>query len=190
MSHHRNSQKRFYVPGASYFITGVTKNRLPYFEEEIFCEIFAENLKICQKFKDFDLHAWFLGYDHFHLLMTPTGKNNISEIMRSLKTNTSCDINRIMNPNFEGEVTTPRLQEIYGRRPHFFDLKKKFIQKYPNSTQNPFPIFRWQQSFHDHVIRNGEDFLNHMNYIAGNPLKHNMPEDWRWVFVDDDIDLG
>lgn len=180
MKQHRNSQKRFYLQDHAYFVTGVTQDRFRYFKEEIFCEVFLENLRMGQEMKGFALHGWFLGYDHFHLLVTSRDKANISEIMRSLKSNVSCDINRIMNPTLEGEVTAPRLQGIYGNRMKFFDLKTQFHQKYSTPHTIPFPKFQWQRSFHDHVIRNEKDFENHMKYIEKNPLKHAMPEGWRW----------
>jgi len=41
---HRNFQKRFYNKGYIYFITTNTDKRFPFFEEEIFCELFIENL--------------------------------------------------------------------------------------------------------------------------------------------------
>lgn len=185
---HRNSQKRFYGKDYTYFVTVVTQNRIPYFEEKIFCEIFYENLRICIEMKAFVLHGWFLGYDHFHMLVTPGEKANISEIMRSLKTNVSCDINRIMT--FESEVTAPRfqvgylppprLQEIYRHRPDFFQLYSKFHQKYPHEHMIPYPKFKWLKSFHDHVIRDERDFETHMRYIEYNPIKHKMPEGWKW----------
>lgn len=109
MVFHRNSQKRYYVEGASYFLTGVTKKRFYYFEEEIFCEVFWENLKICRILKEFELNGWFLGFDHFHLLMKPRGKFNISKIMQFLKRHVSRNINEIMN--FEGDIGQCRLRE-------------------------------------------------------------------------------
>ncbi len=187
MTLHRNSQKRFYLDDHAYFVTGVTQSRIRYFEEEVFCEVFLENLKLCQELKGFELHGWFLGYDHFHLLITPKGKWNISEIMKSIKGNSSCDINRIMMPEiFEGEVPEPRLQisrlkEIYGNgRKKFFDLKTQFHQKYPKPHLIPFSKFKWQRSFHDHVIRDERDFEGHIKYIEYNPIKHKMPEGWKW----------
>jgi len=187
MREYRNSQKRFYNEGYTYFVTGVTKNRHPYFKEELFCEVFWENLKLCSKLKDFILHGWFLGLDHFHLLVTSMGDFNISQIMHNLKLNVSRDINRIMSHPpviIEGEVTLPRLQLsrlqwIYRNRPNFFKQRSQFHQKHPNPIL-PFPKFQWQKSFHDHVIRNEKDFETHMRYIEYNLIKHEMPEKWKW----------
>jgi len=41
---HRHSQKRFYGEGKIYFITTNTFKRFPYFKEDLFCELFIENL--------------------------------------------------------------------------------------------------------------------------------------------------
>ena len=32
-----------------------------------------------------------------------------------------------------------------------------------------YPLFEWQRSFHDHIIRNEKTYLNIMNYITTNP---------------------
>ncbi|OGY45056.1 MAG: hypothetical protein A3J62_01985 [Candidatus Buchananbacteria bacterium RIFCSPHIGHO2_02_FULL_38_8] len=41
------------------------------------------------------------------------------------------------------------------------------------SRQNPV----WQKSFYDHAIRNKQDFIEKLNYIHNNPLKHNITND-------------
>lgn len=38
----------------------------------------------------------------------------------------------------------------------------------------------WQPRFHDHIIRNEDDFENHFEYIRYNPIKNNLPKNWRW----------
>ena len=46
--------------------------------------------------------------------------------------------------------------------------------------------FQWQKSFYDHVIRGEQDFLQHLNYIFGNAVKHKLTteaEDWPWMWV-------
>ena len=35
----------------------------------------------------------------------------------------------------------------------------------------------WQHRFWDHIIRNQEDFNNHINYIHYNPVKHGITTD-------------
>lgn len=93
---HRNSQKRYYDDYV-YFITCNTLEKFPYFQESVLYELRIEELAICKEIKQFHLYAFCLNYDHFHLLVEPNNKvANISEIMRSLKTNSSRNINRIL----------------------------------------------------------------------------------------------
>ena len=51
MLKHRNAQKRIYFKDAVYFIACKTKDNFPYFKERIFCEVFLENLRICESLK-------------------------------------------------------------------------------------------------------------------------------------------
>ena len=60
-------------------------------------------------------------------------------------------------------------------------LKNRFRFKYPNG--HPFLKFQWQDSFHDHYIRNDLDFNDKLDYIAYNPDKHGLPHDWPYVFT-------
>lgn len=41
----------------------------------------------------------------------------------------------------------------------------------------------WQRRFFDHLIRDEDDFIAHMDYLHYNPVKHghvNCPGDWPW----------
>jgi REP element-mobilizing transposase RayT len=176
---HRDSQRRYYVDGGIYFVTCKTSDNYPFFREQVFCDLFVENLRVCKELKQFKLFAWVLVYDHFHLLVRPNDKNNISEIMRSLKTSVSCDINRTIFP--EGAVPAPRLRMIYQNKLNIFDYQNQFLKKHP--TQNPHPTFRWQKSYYDHITRNDTDFGYHFEYIKWNPVKHKMSDDWPYVFT-------
>jgi REP element-mobilizing transposase RayT len=193
MKLHRNSQKRIYFKDAVYFITCKTHSNYPYFRERIFCDLFVENLRICRRLKGFSLYGWVLNFDHFHLLVRPSDEFNISKIMKSLKENVSCDVNRILFP--EGatpasrlqipasrlQIPASRLQVIYENKFDISDYKIRFKQQYPH--KHPFPKFLWQKSFFDHYVRNDSDFAYHMDYIAYNPEKHGLPANWPYVYT-------
>ena len=178
MLKHRNSQKRIYFKDACYFISCKTHNNFPYFRKRIFCDLFMENLRICKQLKGFLLYGWVLLHDHFHLMVQPGDDFNVSKIMKSLKENSSYMINEIMKP--EGATLTSRLlQKINNNHFDFTNFQSKFHQKYP--FNHPFSKFRWQKSFHDHYIRNENDFDYHMEYIAYNPVKHQLPTNWPYI---------
>jgi len=81
MNLHRNSQKRYYFENAIYFITTKTYKGYPYFNEDLFCEIFVEELFFCQKLKSFKIYGYKVNPDHVHLLIKPHIKHNYSKIM-------------------------------------------------------------------------------------------------------------
>lgn len=191
------NQKRIHIPGEIYFVTCKTQNNYPYFEEEVFCKLWIEELRICKEIKECELYAFSLLLEHFHMMVKPGEKYNISKIMHCLKRNFSRDINKIINPTPGGEVPKPRREDTQPRRddapycdnhrhdhPHGEDmdlrllvLKNKFLQKY--GTHHNFPPFQWQRSFYDHYIRDETDFENHYDYILNNPHKHGLGPKWK-----------
>jgi putative transposase len=76
--------KRYYIPGATVFIVGVTKNRIPYFDEVQNIDLFQEILEKTRQKYSVELPALVILPDHFHLLLRPVGCN-FSEIMQSFK---------------------------------------------------------------------------------------------------------
>lgn len=182
---HRNSQKRFIELGYVYFVTGKTFHNFPYFEEDIFCELWIEELKLCKELKKFKLYGFCLLYDHFHMVVKPGNEFDISKIVHCLKRNFSRDTNKIILSN-EGEVPQPRrgglstvaISDDMDRRLQI--MNDAFIQKY-GFPQYKIPPFKWQKSFHDHVIRNQQDFEDHMDYTIFNYRKHGLPENWKYT---------
>ncbi|MBI5414187.1 transposase [Candidatus Peregrinibacteria bacterium] len=189
---HRNSQKRFYEERNVYFITSNTYEKFPYFQEEIFCELWIEELKLCKLKFCFDLYAFCLNYEHFHWMIQPNEKWNISKVMKFFKENVSRDINKIIKYQPpEGAMAPSRLHGDNNMRESDtascrlqMDTKisifqTAFLQK--NGHHHSFPNFQWQKSFHDHVIRGDEDFENHVEYTIYNFVKHGLPENWKYT---------
>ncbi len=171
--------KRIVFKGATYFVTCKTFNNIPYFRESIFCDLFVENLRFCKQLKGFWLLSWVLLDNHFHLMVHPNDEFDISEVMHCLKRNFSHNAN-IINGNIipsVGRDNYPDLR-LYGMVDKF---RQSFVQKYSN--KNPYPKFKWQGRFHDHYIRNDNDFDYHMEYMTYNPEKHHMPIDWPYIFT-------
>jgi len=185
---YRNSQKRIYLENVVYFVTFKTYDNFPYFQEEIFCDLFVEELLLCQKMKQFELHAFNVLYEHVHLLFQPMGKYNYSKIIQFLKRHSTRDINFVLN---EGAIRESRLrgggyekyeQFVKKHDEKLVGLRNKFIEKY-GLRQTEFPLFRWHKSFHDHIIRGERDFENHLLYTAYNHLKHGLPENWKYTSI-------
>jgi len=177
---HKNSQKRIYFEDAIYFVTICTQGRFPLFKEEIFCELFIKELRLCKILKQFRLFGFVILFDHIHLLIQPDDKYNVSKIIQFLKRHFSRDINYIMSP--EGAIRESRLRDggyqcfvkiINNHDNKIKILQNQFVQKY-GIRQFQFPKFQWQKSFFDHYIRGGNDFFNHLEYIWRNPENHGI----------------
>ncbi len=106
----KNSQKRFYNSRHIYFLTTKTKINVPYFSEELLCELFLEELKLVKKLKQIEVFAFCVLYDHVHLLVRCSGKHMVSEFMQALKKNFSQNANKIISNFIEGGNLNSRLQ--------------------------------------------------------------------------------
>jgi len=84
--HHINAER------AVYFVTAVTKDRFPIFEDHKNAQITMNAINFGRKENWYFLFAYVIMPDHFHLLMTPR-KRKISEIMKGIKGYTARIIN-------------------------------------------------------------------------------------------------
>ena len=201
---HRDSQRRVPIDGHAVFITTTTCGRYPYFANPIFAELFVRDLHFAKELKEFELFGYAVLLDHVHFLFRPIGNSSYSDVVGALKRNVGRDINCLIDGSpfirnlMEGDDSNRRLQRNFevtkknlshilfqAYEQHFHDLENlRKRSKYLNSLH--IPRFRWQKSFRDHVIRNGEDFHKHLRYIYGNAVKHVLttePEEWKWMWA-------
>jgi REP element-mobilizing transposase RayT len=188
------SQKRIYFEGAEYFVTFNTQDRIKYFVEPIFCEVFVACLRMSKIFYKYDLYAFVVLLNHAHLLFLPHEAKDLSKIMKYLKRHITRNINFILGYSTEEAIGQSPLR-LAGEYKEYRDkiekinqlmreLKQKFIKKY-GQDQNIFPKLKWQKSFRDHYIRNHKDFDEHVKYIYNNPAKHKVanPENYKYIFT-------
>jgi REP element-mobilizing transposase RayT len=150
------------------------------------CELFLEELKLCKKLKNFELFAFCILPDHVHLLINPCEEFHISKVMFSIKKQFSQNTNRILghNPLPVGEQTLVRLRSGDTNSLDLLNKHHKYLQKLRQQIKSQnihLPKFRWQKSYHDHVMRNEKDFYYHYRYTSYNYRKHNMLENYRYT---------
>ena len=190
MGSHRNSQKRYYVENAIYFITTNTYDHYPYFDNEVLCELFIQTLGLTSQIKEFEIHGYAINPEHIHLLIQPNGRFNYSEFMGTLKRNFARDCNSLLvkndlsrNIDYKGNDGAP---QDFGKKEviiKYYDklnqLSELFTQEYSNCT---IAKFKWQASFYDHIIRDQDDLLAHLQYIQIQPIKHRLDgRKWYWI---------
>src|SRR3989344_3237598 len=164
-----------------------------------------KNFKLCSFSLIYDhLNLLIQPGDDYNIskIMKPLKENSsrdINKIMASLKgaETPPNSAGAIPRANSVGATSTSRLQSLRTQdltplsrqdndtttcrrqiREKIEIFKSQFNEKY---RQNPFPKFRWQKSFYDHVVGGDLDFDNHFDYTAENFIKHGLPEDWPYT---------
>ncbi len=93
--------------------------------------------------------------------------------------------------------TLPTNETDYATR--WMLIKSGFSRKIPfGERRNRSRILRhergiWQRRYWEHLIRNEEDFIRHIEYIHYNPVKHGYvlkPTDWLFSSIHRDIRAG
>ena len=72
-------------------------------------------------------------------------------------------------------------------------VKLRFTHRYKKFNNLKKPCKIWQNRFWDHVIRDEDDLLRHMDYVHYNPVKHGVvkrPQDYRWCSFNQHVKKG
>jgi len=163
--------KRINIKGAAYLLTTNTKNRFPYFNEDIFCNILVDVIANCQKIKPFNLISFKINPEHAHLILQPTGKYNISQIMHSIKKTASLNINQIIYSPFPDSP-----YEKFKWTPRLLFYRQCFKRKFNYKPAHPFPAFDWQDDFDDQLVRTPEELSGFIHYLERQAAKHKLSE--------------
>jgi len=106
-------------------------------------------------------------------------KNNLIK-MNEIYSNISVDNYVIMPNHLHLLLTIHNDAQIEGGAPRSSpptNAISNFVTALKKFTSRQIGENIWQRSFHDHVIRNEEDFLMHWQYIDENPKKWLMGKD-------------
>jgi putative transposase len=158
--------KRAIIPGASYFFTLVTYRRRPILCDDVFREALREATKTVQSRHPFTIDGWVLLPDHLHCIWTlPPDDANFSMRWAVIK-----------------RLVSLSCKEHY-HRPDWMTASKI---KHRESTI-------WQRRYWEHCITTEADYLNCMNYMMMNPVKHGLVKqvkDWRYSTFHRDVKRG
>ncbi|MGL5871224.1 MAG: REP-associated tyrosine transposase [Xenococcaceae cyanobacterium] len=139
--------RRFYRPGGIYFFTLVTYERQPIFAKPENISLLRLALKQVKSEMPFDFVAAVVLPDHLHFIwQLPEGDSNYSARIGKLKI--------LFTRSLRGQNNLPK---------NISDSRRKHRESDV-----------WQRRFWEHTIKNEQDFLEHLNYIHYNPVKHNL----------------
>ena len=139
--------RRCFTPGGSVFLTLVTLRRAGILRNDIARDCLRNAIWYCQQTLPFRVDALVMLPDHVHTILTlPPNDFDYSKRMGIVKKNFTKSWLGL--GGVEQSVTASALK--YRRRGV------------------------WQPRFWEHTLRDEQDYLNHMDYLHFNPVKHGL----------------
>ena len=154
-----------YRNSAGYFVTICTRNRGQYFGtiegsdmvlNRLGNKTFENWLEIPSHAHEASLGEFIVMPNHVHGIIILNKKAGYAEIKRSLKKQDGTDKHPFMT----------QISPFAGSLSAIIRSFKSSVTQWANEQQLPFS---WQARFHDHIIRNDEEFIAISNYIMNNP---------------------
>lgn len=146
--------RRAKTPGSSYFFTVVTHNRRPILCESENIDLLRDSFRKVIHQHPFTIDAIVILPNHLHCVWTlPPGDADFSNRWRLIKSRFS----RRCQIQYQGNISASR------------------------KSKNERAV--WQRRFWEHLIRDDRDFINHVDYIHYNPIKHGLVvsvKDWQY----------
>ena len=155
--------RRIYAEGYSYFLTMVTHGREPWLVENI--DLLRYAFALSKKKYDYRIDAIVVLPDHLHMIITPKISIEYSKIISHIK--------RSFVYGVVGRgVLTPTNNIDESRKVNL--SSSKYNRKHSGI---------WQERFYEHTIRDEKDWLEKIEYMKYNPVKHGLVEDIRdWKY--------
>ena len=148
--------RRIYLDSYSYYLTLVTQGRKPLLIDNI--DVLRHAFKLSKKKYVYDIEAIVILPDHIHMIIRPKISTEYSKIIRHIKRSFVYGLSQEIKEQSKLEISHAK----YGRG----------------------HAGVWQERFYEHTIRDEKDWLEKMEYIKINPIKHNYVEnlaDWEYT---------
>ena len=173
--------KRFHIPNAAYHITTNTKDRIPFFQEDVLASVLENTVINTLPSKESKLIGYKINLEHLHLIIQVKGHFTISQILHSVKRVSTLRINQILSYQLDDNPYK------YLKWDPFTALQREFFcKKYNRGNPHDYPKFSWQNGFHDQLIRTPNQLVNTISYLRTQSVRHNIPTN-AWLFIADPI---
>ena len=150
-----SNYRRVFQDGYSYFITIVTQGREPILIDNI--DQLRYSFTLSKKRYSYRIDAIIVLPDHIHMIITPKNANEYPMIISHIKRSFVYGLDK----NYKNDAKMRLSYSSYQR-------KLSGV---------------WQKRFYEHTIRDEKDWLEKMNYIQHNAVKHGLVDDWHhWEY--------
>jgi len=142
-----------------HFLTGVVNKRMKLFQEHPeCCQIFLENLKFYRNRLDFKFLGYVIMPEHYHLLIMPSSKSEISKILMVLK----------------GYSAKKIIEFLRNEDIKFLNKFKLPVNKIKRIKDSRYRVFKPDD--YDFNIFTQEKLIEKLNYMHNNPVKRGLVE--------------
>lgn len=145
-----------------HFVTFTVVYWLDIFIRDTYRNVFYESLEFCQKNKGLNVYAYCIMSSHVHLIISASGTNSLSEIIRDLKSFTSRHIRKALESD-----------TMESRKEWMLWLMKRAGAK--NERNKDFQF--WQQHNHPIELSTNEMIDQRLNYTHNNPVEAGLVEE-------------
>lgn len=171
-------QYKIHNPDAAYFVTFTVVNWIDVFTRECYRDLFLDSIRFCQQEKKLIVHAYCIMSNHIHMILSTSGDQPLSGIIRDLKKFTSVKIIQAIEQNSQES-----------RREWMLWMFARAGQKNSNNRHYQF----WQQ--HNHPIELFDDKImeQKLEYIHQNPVSAGIvlsPEEYYYSSAKNYAGLG
>ena len=152
-------RRRYLIDDSIYpiFITTTIVYWIPVFSES---QIAIKALRILEEHRaqmQVRIYGYVLMHSHLHVIIQTVKKGDISSFMRRWKSKTAVMI----------------LEKCKNSHPGWIRRFAYSAGEYRRSNSHQV----WQPRFDEKAVRDEREFLAKLNYMHGNPLKHNLVDD-------------
>ena len=151
---------RIYNQNGINFLTFSIVDWIDLFTRSIYCDIFLDSLRFCQKEKGLQLFAYVIMPSHVHLIMQTDDPRGLSSIIHSIKSFTA---KAFINQIIRTDLPESRREWLM----HHFSFNARRNRR--NSTNQV-----WQTNNHPIALYSPKAIRANLNYIHQNPVKANM----------------
>ena len=152
---------RLILDSTQYFITCTTHQRKKFFSNPRFAQIVVDQWKHYDKLFGFNLHAYCVMHDHYHVLLDAGMVKPISEIMHAVNSYTAMLINRDMDKRVKMKIFQRRFWDEVIRNVDMYWQKVSYILFNPyreGLVRNPMDDYKYS-NVHEWIAREGEQFV-------------------------------
>jgi len=148
--------RRIYLDSYSYYLTLVTQGRKALLVENI--DVLRTAFKLSKKKYTYQIEGIVILPDHLHLIIRPKVATEYSKIIRHIKRSFVYGLDQETKAQAKAEISHAKYHRGHAGI--------------------------WQERFYEHTIRDEKDWLEKMEYIKYNPIKHEYVEnlaDWKYT---------